>query len=94
MRQLDLIEEAWLAQHQRGWLRLPWATASTPANTPSPAWVCCHCGGVARSRYLLMNDHGCEPGRCMPLDPDRPRRCTLTPPRRDDDQYWIPPEER
>lgn len=51
--------------HQRGWVRLPYDTAGGgKVGDIVPAWVCCRCGGVALSEYLLDRGHGCCTGWC------------------------------
>lgn len=49
-----------VAEHQRGWVRLPYTTAGLGAiGDIVPAWVCCRCGGVELNTYQLDVNHGC-----------------------------------
>lgn len=50
------------ARHQRGAIRMPWASGpDTLAGDLVAAWVCCDpaCGGVEGGRHVLDLNHGC-----------------------------------
>ncbi|MFG3418717.1 hypothetical protein [Micromonospora sp. NPDC048063] len=92
------LSDGFKARHQVGHYRAPWdfaagAKSGEPAPREGdlvPAWRCCHCGGIAMSRYFLVLSHGCEdvPGGCRtscryrPDAPSSPYRM---------DAHWIPP---
>lgn len=73
--------------HQRGHIRLPCDTAGLgKTGDIVPAWVCCQCGGVEPTEFMLEINHRCEaynPG-CRGRAPDAKYPFNFRP-------YWIPP---
>lgn len=91
-----------LAEHQHGWVVLPYTTAALGTlGDVVPAWVCCRCGGVELNSFGLENNHGCcrhwmgRNGVCSRLDARwRHQRLGLPKRRWPLDDAWLPERPR